>query len=124
MLPMTFQGVSSEKRRERATELLNLVGLGERLNHKPSELSGGQQQRVAIARALANDPEVILADEPTGNLDSKSGENFITFLKELHHKEKKTIILVTHDPYIASYAEKIYHLKDGKIIKVEKGKRH
>jgi len=124
MLPMIFQGVPSEKRKERAKKLLEMVGLGDRVNHKPSELSGGQQQRVAIARALANDPEVILADEPTGNLDSKSGENVINFLKELHHKENKTIILVTHDINIAHQAEKIYHLKDGKIIKIEKGKRH
>ena len=124
MLPMTFQGIPYEKRKKRAVELLNLVELGDRMNHKPSELSGGQQQRVAIARALANNPEVILADEPTGNLDSKSGENFITFLKELHNKEKKTIILVTHDAQIASHAEKIYHLMDGKIVKVEKGSKH
>jgi len=124
MLPMIFQGVPSEKRKERAKKLLEMVGLGDRINHKPSELSGGQQQRVAIARALANDPEVILADEPTGNLDSKSGENVINFLKDLHHRENKTIILVTHDINIAHHAEKIYHLKDGKMIKIEKGKKH
>jgi putative ABC transport system ATP-binding protein len=124
MLPMIFQGMPAEKRKKRAAELLNLVGLGDRLNHKPNELSGGQQQRVAIARALANDPEVILADEPTGNLDSKSGEIVINFLKELHNKEKKTIILVTHDKDIAAHAEKIYHLKDGRVVSVEKGGRH
>lgn len=124
MLPMIFQGASTEKRKKRAVDLLNLVGLGDRLNHKPNELSGGQQQRVAIARALANDPEVILADEPTGNLDSKSGENVINFLKDLHNKEKKTIILVTHDQHVAENAEKIYHLSDGKIVSIEKGKKH
>ena len=124
MLPMIFQGTAVEKRKKRAIELLNLVGLGDRMDHKPSELSGGQQQRVAIARALANDPEVLLADEPTGNLDSKSGENVINFLKDLHHKENKTIILVTHDSEIASHAEKIYHLRDGKIVNIEKGTKH
>ena len=104
MLPMIFQGASAEKRKKRATELLSLVGLGDRINHKPSEMSGGQQQRVAIARALANDPEVILADEPTGNLDSKSGDIIINFLKDLHEKENKTIIVVTHDQNIAEHA--------------------
>lgn len=119
MLPMIFQGIEGEKRKERAKQLLELVGLGERVNHRPNELSGGQQQRVAIARSLANDPEVILADEPTGNLDSKSGAVVINFLKELNKKEKKTIILVTHDPDVAKHADKIYYLKDGKILKVE-----
>ncbi len=124
MLPMIFQGASAEKRKKRATELLSLVGLGDRINHKPSEMSGGQQQRVAIARALANDPEVILADEPTGNLDSKSGDIIINFLKDLHEKENKTIIVVTHDQNIAEHAEKIYHLRDGKILSIEKGRKH
>lgn len=116
MLPMIFQGTDIEKRREKAEELLNKMGLGERVNHKPSELSGGQQQRVAIARALANDPDVILADEPTGNLDTKSGETIIKFLKELNRKDNKTLILVTHDPDIAKHANKTYNLRDGKII--------
>ncbi|MCK5025717.1 MAG: ABC transporter ATP-binding protein, partial [Nanoarchaeota archaeon] len=93
-LPMIFQGLELEKREARARELLSNVGLGERINHRPSELSGGQQQRVAIARALANDPEVILADEPTGNLDSKTGSIMMEYLKKLH-KEGKTIIMVT-----------------------------
>ncbi|MEM4268213.1 MAG: ABC transporter ATP-binding protein [Candidatus Woesearchaeota archaeon] len=120
MLPMTFQNVSFSERVRRATQLLELVGLGERLNHRPLELSGGQQQRVAIARSLANDPEVILADEPTGNLDSKSGENVIDFLKKLHQNEGKTIVMVTHDENLAKNAERIEYLRDGKIIKTVK----
>ena len=97
MLPMVFQNTPKEERVKRATELLAQVDLSDRLHHKPTELSGGQQQRVAIARALANDPEVILADEPTGNLDSKSGHKFMDFLQGFNRKEGKTIIVVTHD---------------------------
>jgi putative ABC transport system ATP-binding protein len=119
MLPMTFQNVPINERKKRATELLELVGLGERLNHKPTELSGGQQQRVAIARALANDPKVILADEPTGNLDSKMGNVVIEFLTKLNKENGKTIILVTHDENIAKYADRIEFLKDGRIIKTK-----
>ena len=115
-LPMLFQGELREKRLEHAKKLLELVELGERLNHKPSELSGGQQQRVAIARSLANNPEVVLADEPTGNLDSKTGEIVINFLEKLN-KEGKTIILVTHDANVAKHAARIEFLKDGKIVK-------
>jgi len=116
-LPMIFQGVPLEQRQQRAKELLQLVELQDRMHHKPSELSGGQRQRVAIARALANDPEVILADEPTGNLDSVTGEKVMEFLDRLHKKEKKTIILVTHDPVLVSVADRVIHLKDGKIDK-------
>ena len=116
MLPMAFQGVTIEQRKKRATELLTMMQLGDRLNHKPTELSGGQQQRVAIARSLANDPEVILADEPTGNLDTKTGENVIGFLGELH-KKGKTIVMVTHDRNVAHHAQRIEFLKDGQIIK-------
>ena len=115
-LPMIFQGLELEKREARARELLSNVGLGERINHRPSELSGGQQQRVAIARALANDPEVILADEPTGNLDSKTGSIMMEYLKKLH-KEGKTIIMVTHDEKVAKTAERTEYLKDGTIVK-------
>ena len=116
-LPMIFQGVPLEQRQQRAKELLQLVELQDRMHHKPSELSGGQRQRVAIARALANDPEVILAYEPTGNLDSVTGEKVMEFLDRLHKKEKKTIILVTHDPVLVSVADRVIHLKDGKIDK-------
>ena len=116
MLPMIFQGQPYEKRKQRAEKLLKMVELGDRMDHKPTELSGGQQQRVAIARSLANDPDVILADEPTGNLDSKTGRLVIDFLCNLHKKEKKTIVMVTHDKDIAKCAERIEHLKDGIII--------
>jgi putative ABC transport system ATP-binding protein len=116
MLPMVFQEVSVNERKKQAQKLLELVGLGDRINHKPSELSGGQQQRVAIARALANDPEVILADEPTGNLDSRTGENVMTFLKKLHKEKNKTIIMVTHDSNIAKNADRIELLKDGALV--------
>lgn len=117
MLPMLFQETEKEEREERAEELLGLVGLSDRTDHFPNQLSGGQQQRVAIARALANDPEVILADEPTGNLDTKTGERVMEFLEKFH-KEGKTIIMVTHQPEIAlAHANVIYQLKDGLIEK-------
>lgn len=120
-LPMIFQNIPKEERIERATKLLEMVGLGERIKHKPNEMSGGQQQRVAIARSLINDPEVVLADEPTGNLDSESGHKVIDFLKDLHRKEKKTIVMVTHDEDLAKHAQRIEYLFDGQIVK---GRRH
>ncbi|MFP4118554.1 MAG: ABC transporter ATP-binding protein [Candidatus Woesearchaeota archaeon] len=116
MLPLMFQRTSEAKRQKKAEELLKLVDLGNRMNHKPSELSGGQQQRVAIARALAVDPEVILADEPTGNLDSNTGDTVMDFLRKLHEKEGKTIIMVTHDEDVAQFADRVEHLRDGQII--------
>jgi putative ABC transport system ATP-binding protein len=114
MLPMEFQ--DSEDSKEKAIEALELVGLKDRMNHKPKELSGGQQQRVAIARALSNDPEVILADEPTGNLDSKTGKEIMTLFNELH-KKGKTIILITHDLNLVNYGERVIKLVDGKVLK-------
>src|SRR3989344_3810511 len=120
MLPMLFQGKDKFERSKKAEELLELVELHDREDHYPNQLSGGQQQRVAIARSLANDPEIILADEPTGNLDTRTGEIVIEFLEKLN-KEGKTIILVTHDPYLAQkHARTIYWLKDGKVEKVTK----
>ncbi len=121
MLPMTFQGISREKRVERAKKLLEMVGLRDRIDHRPTELSGGEQQRVAIARSLSNNPEVVLADEPTGNLDSKTGINVMDFLEKLHEEEGKTIIMVTHDKNIAKYADRIEYLMDGKITSKSKG---
>lgn len=115
-LPLIFQGIASEEREKRAREVLDLVGLKSRINHKPTELSGGQQQRVAIARALASHPDVILADEPTGNLDSKTGDIVMEFLKKLH-KDGKTIIMVTHDDSIANVGTRVELLKDGEIVK-------
>ena len=112
-LPMLFRGVSKKDRTERAEKILTRVGLGDRLHHMPSELSGGQRQRVSIARSLANDPEIILADEPTGNLDTETGENIMDLLTELN-EEGKTIIMVTHDENDAEYADRIIKIVDGK----------
>ena len=117
MLPMIFQGIEQEKRIAAAKRLLELVELGERINHKPTELSGGQQQRVARARALSNNPEVIIADEPTGNLDSKTGTIVMDFLKRFHKEERKTIVMVTHDSNLSKHAERTEFLKDGRIVK-------
>ncbi|MCK5107722.1 MAG: ABC transporter ATP-binding protein [Nanoarchaeota archaeon] len=117
MLPMTFQGVQKETRQKKAREILTFLGLGDRVNHRPTELSGGQQQRVAIARALANDPDIILADEPTGNLDSKTGKEVMEFLIKLNREKNKTIVMVTHDDHLGKFAEKAYFLKDGAITK-------
>jgi putative ABC transport system ATP-binding protein len=117
MIPMELLNKSETEARKRARELLEMLGLGDRLHHKPNELSGGQQQRVAIARSLANDPEVILADEPTGNLDSKTGAFIMDFLGKLNTEEGKTIILVTHDLDLVNYAKRVVHIKDGRIDK-------
>ena len=114
-LPMIYAGVNKKRRIERATQLLQSVGLGERMDHLPSELSGGQRQRVAIARALANNPAIIMADEPTGNLDSKSTIDVMNIFRGLHN-EGRTILLVTHEPDIATYASRNVVLKDGIIV--------
>lgn len=122
MLPMMFQGIDIDERREIADELLKKVDLADRGDHYPNEISGGQMQRVAIARSLSNDPEVILADEPTGNLDTKTGEKVMDFLKKLN-REGKTIIMVTHEPELAEkHANVVYWLRDGKVEKVTKRK--
>lgn len=115
-LPMVFQGVPEKERRERAKELLASLDLEKRISHRPAELSGGEQQRIAVARALSNDPEILIADEPTGNLDSSTGKMIMEILINLHQKEKKTVIVVTHDPNIASYSKEIINIKDGQII--------
>ena len=117
MLPMVFQGIEKASRKRRASELLNLMGLEKRTGHLPAELSGGEQQRVAIARALANNPEVILADEPTGNLDSKTGEHIMNLLKQLHEKEGKTVVIITHDEHLAKMARRTEYIKDGQIVR-------
>jgi len=120
LLPMSFKKtfVGNEEKK-RAEKLLDLVGLKKRKDHRPAQLSGGERQRVAIARALANEPEILLADEPTGNLDSKSGKEIIDLLVNLN-KEGTTLVLITHDQNIAKYAEKIVRIKDGKIEKIER----
>ncbi|MFN8486024.1 MAG: ABC transporter ATP-binding protein [Caldilineaceae bacterium] len=119
MLPMKYNGYQywpEAERRERATHILEAVGLGNRLNNPPNKLSGGQQQRVAIARALINNPAIIMADEPTGNLDSKSSEEIMGILQQLHQQEGATIVIVTHDPNIAGHAERIVTMRDGQIV--------
>ncbi len=113
-LPMIIQNISPTKRRKRAEELLSEIGLGDRVTHMPSELSGGERQRVAIARALANDPAIILADEPTGNLDSKVGKEVLNIFKELNEKGR-TIVTVTHDTDVANMADRILKMIDGKL---------
>lgn len=117
MLPLIFAKISSKKRKIKAEECLKAVGLENRMKHKPDQLSGGQRQRVSIARALANDPEIIIADEPTGNLDSQKGQEIINLLKDLNKKKQITLVVITHDLSIARQADKIINLKDGKIIK-------
>jgi putative ABC transport system ATP-binding protein len=118
-LPMTFAGVRNETAVEKGMELLDLVGLADRFQHKPFELSGGQQQRVAIARALANDPAIILADEPTGNLDLTTGEEIITLLKNLSHERGVTIISATHDIKMLNVSDQVVWIRDGLIDKIE-----
>ena len=113
-LPLIYQGKPAQERSRAAKEALERVGLGHRLNHRPTELSGGQQQRVAIARALAGKPTLILADEPTGNLDSKSGKEVLEMLKEVH-RAGNTIVLITHDPNVANQAARVLHIQDGRI---------
>jgi len=116
MLPLEFQDMPASEAKKKAEELLRIVGLDDRMDHRPTQLSGGQQQRVAIARALSNNPEVILADEPTGNLDSKSGSEVIELLERLWKKEGKTIIMVTHDMNLAEHAKRKIKLKDGTLL--------
>ena len=115
ILPTIFRGVNQNERLKKAKHYLDSVGLSDRLNHRPSELSGGERQRVAISRALVNNPEIIVADEPTGNVDSKTGQHIMKILKDLNEKEKRTIIVVTHDIGLQNFANKIIKIKDGEI---------
>ena len=114
-LPLIYAGIPREERLKKAAHALERVGLGDRLDHRPNELSGGQRQRVAIARALVNDPTIVLADEPTGNLDTRSGEEVMEIFKDLH-RQGRTIVLVTHEPEIAEFAERVIVVRDGVII--------
>ncbi|MEA1971910.1 MAG: ABC transporter ATP-binding protein [Candidatus Cloacimonadota bacterium] len=115
VLPLMYSGLSRKVRKKRSIEVLESVGLGDRLNHKPTELSGGQRQRVAIARAIVNNPSIILADEPTGNLDSESGSDILSIFSELY-KKGNTIIMVTHDAAVSQKSDRIINIKDGKIF--------
>lgn len=120
-LPMLYAGVKKQERKKRAKELLDLVEMGDRAKHLPEELSGGQKQRVAIARAMANDPAIILADEPTGALDSKTGRLVMDLFHKLNKEKKKTIVLITHSNELASETDRIISIRDGKIVHVSKG---
>jgi putative ABC transport system ATP-binding protein len=119
MLPLLYDGVHGKARVEKAKAALETVGLADRMHHNPNQLSGGEQQRVAIARALVNDPTILLADEPTGNLDTKTGEEIIGLFQKLHEEKGQTVIYVTHDSFIARHTQRIIRLVDGKIISDE-----
>jgi len=119
MLPLIYDGTNPKERVERAEEALEIVGLKERMHHHPNQLSGGQQQRVAIARALVNQPSILLADEPTGNLDSKTGAEIIAIFQRLHRERHQTIVYVTHDAFTARHTERIIHIADGQVRKEE-----
>jgi putative ABC transport system ATP-binding protein len=122
-LPLTIAGVPEKEALNKAKEMLSFLGLEARMNHKPSELSGGEQQRVAIARALINNPKIVLADEPTGNLDTKTGWEIVQLMRKLNAERKQTFIVVTHDPHIAETADRIIHLKDGLIEGIKEAPR-
>jgi len=115
-LPMVFQAIPLKEREEKAKEILSSVGLANRISHRSTELSGGERQRVAIARAFSNNPEMVIADEPTGNLDSVSGKKIMEILSNFHQKQGKTVVVVTHDPNIAGYSEQIINIHDGQIV--------
>lgn len=119
MLPLTYAGYSGREREDRARKALERVGLGERTHHAPNELSGGQQQRVAIARAIVNEPNILLADEPTGALDSKTGVEIMDLFQRLHRENGQTVILVTHDSHVAKHTERIIRISDGRIVSDE-----
>ena len=119
MLPLTYAGVSGKERKDLATKALERVGLGDRTHHAPNELSGGQQQRVAIARALVNEPAILLADEPTGALDSKTGVEIMNLFQNLHKESGQTVIVVTHDAYVARHTDRIIKITDGRIVSDE-----
>lgn len=121
-LPLTFQGMDKDKRTKKAEEVLNLVGLSKHKRHKPTQMSGGQQQRVGIARALVVQPEIIFADEPTGNLDSHTSAEVMTLIKRIIREKNQTLVMVTHDDHLASFADRIFRISDGKIISIEEGK--
>ena len=118
-LPLTFRGVDKKIREAKAVEMLKLVGLPKHMKHRPNEMSGGQQQRVGVARALVQDPEIIFADEPTGNLDSKTSAEVLGLMRKVVTEKNQTMVMVTHDNHLAGFADRIFHIIDGKIVKIE-----
>lgn len=120
-LPLCFRGEPKESRMRKADKMLDLVNLAKHKKHRPNQMSGGQQQRVGVARALVTDPKIIFADEPTGNLDSHTSEEVMELMQKVVKEQKKTLVMVTHDSHLASYADRIFHIKDGSIIKIEGG---
>ena len=118
-LPLTFQGMDKKERLKKANEVLELVGLAKHKNHRPTQMSGGQQQRVGVARALVVNPEIIFADEPTGNLDSNTSQEVMELMQKVVREQQQTLVMVTHDNHLASYADRIFHIIDGKIVKIE-----
>lgn len=118
-LPLTFRGVDKKNREEKASKMLDLVGLSKHKKHRPNEMSGGQQQRVGVARALVLDPEIIFADEPTGNLDSHTSEDVLKLMRKVVQEKNQTLVMVTHDNHLAGFADRIFHIIDGKIVKIE-----
>lgn len=118
-LPLTFRGVDKKTREEKASKMLNLVGLSKHKKHRPNEMSGGQQQRVGVARALVLDPEIIFADEPTGNLDSHTSEDVLKLMRKVVQEKNQTLVMVTHDNHLAGFADRVFHIIDGKIVKIE-----
>ena len=119
MLPLTFRGMGKKERIERARKTLNMVGLKEHMKHHPTQMSGGQQQRVGVARALVLNPEIVFADEPTGNLDSNTSAEVMDLMRKVVNEQHQTLVMVTHDQHLASFADRIFHIKDGKIIQIE-----
>lgn len=121
-LPLTFQGMDKVKRLEKAAQVLDLVGLSGHKNHKPTQMSGGQQQRVGIARALVVNPQIIFADEPTGNLDSHTSAEVMELIRKIIHEQNQTLVMVTHDDHLAGFADRIFRISDGKIVSIEAGR--
>ncbi len=123
-LPLTFQGMDRKERLERANQVLDMVGLKKHKKHRPTQMSGGQQQRVGVARALVVNPEIIFADEPTGNLDSNTSKEVMELMQKVVREHNQTLVMVTHDNYLASFADRIFHIRDGKIVQIEDRRTH
>ena len=123
-LPLSFRGVPRDVRMRKADKMLDLVKLKKHKKHLPNQMSGGQQQRVGVARALVVDPKIIFADEPTGNLDSHTSEEVMRLMQQVVREQKKTLVMVTHDAHLATYADRVFHIRDGKILKIEENRKN